>query len=306
MEETFNEQSTAVMTKPRKTVLAFLFSLLLPGFGQIYNGQLIKGIVFFVLIHSVTYIFALTRAATSLYGLIAWFVLEIALLIFIIYDGVKNARRQKQYILKPYNRWYYHLLFAIGMVSILIFLDISFYSLGIKNFKITGSGNKPTFQIGDRVVADEKAYNNKKPDYGDIVAFSRPDGKIWFFRIVGLPFDMIDLNDNNVCINGKPGKEKFISETKSDGVPVLEFEEELPNGHKYLIYKMKYPYDSSKANIKQIFVPHGSYYVMGDNRNRSLDSRHIGFIDEDSIIGRIIYTYWGDSFDRINIDFRNK
>lgn len=85
------------------------------------------------------------------------------------------------------------------------------------------------------------------------------------------------------------------------------FAEELPNGHKYLIYKFRQPYDSLKANIRNIVVPSGSYYLLGDNRDNAADSRYEGFISEDSIKGRIIYSYWGRAAtERMNIDFTDK
>ena len=88
---------------------------------------------------------------------------------------------------------------------------------------------------------------------------------------------------------------------------VVEFEEELPNGHKHLIYKLKTPYDSTKTNIKNIVVPSDSYYLLGDNRDNAADSRYEGFISKDRIKGRIIYSYWGRTgTKRINIDFTDK
>jgi len=156
-------------------------------------------------------------------------------------------------------------------------------------------------------VADMRAYKNNEPNYGDIVVYSRPDGQIYTFRVVGRPNDNIELIDNIVSINGKPSKVKFIKETTNDEMPIVEFEEELPNGHKHLIYKFKQPYDSTMANIKNIVVPSNSYYLLGDNRDNAADSRYEGFISKDRIKGRIIYSYWGRTgTKRMNIDFTDK
>jgi signal peptidase I len=221
-------------------------------------------------------------------------VIEVVLRIYIIIDGIKNAKRQKDYVLKSYNTWYYHLLIAIGMLAILMVYDISTV-LGTQTFKIPTTSNNPTFQIGDWLVADMRAYIDNEPDYGDIVVYSRPDGQIYTFRVVGRPNDNIELIDNIVSINGKPSKSTFIKETTNDEMPVVEFEEELPNGHKHLIYKIKVPYDSTKTNIKNIVLPSDSYYLLGDNRDNAADSRYEGFISKDRIKGRIIYSYWGQT-----------
>jgi signal peptidase I len=306
MEHTIDELPIPITTKPRNGFIAFLLSLLLPGLGQVYNGQPKKAIIFFGLLLFFPLLFGITRATTFFYGLLLVFIIEIALRIYIIIDAVKNAKRQKEYILKPYNTWYYHLLIAIGMLAILMVYGISTV-LGTQTFKIPSTSNNPTFQLGDWLVADLRAYKNSEPDYGDIVLFSVPDGQIYAFRVVGRPNDRIELIDNIVCINGKPSPVKFTKETTNDEIPVLEFEEELPNGHKHLIYKFKVPYDSTKTNIKNIVVPADSYYLLGDNRDNAADSRYEGFISKDRIKGRIIYSCWGRTgTERMNTDFTDK
>lgn len=305
MEQNIGEQSTAILTKPRNGFIAFLLSLLLPGLGQVYNGQPKKAIIFFGLLLFLPLIFGLTRGTTFFYGLFSFFIIEIALIIYIIIDGVKNAKRQKEYILKPYNTWYYYLLIAIGILAVLAVFDLKTI-LGTQTFKIPTTSNDPTLQVGDWLVADMRAYKNSEPDYGDIVVFSRPDGSSFTFRVIGRPNDHVELVDNIVSINGKSSKAIFIKETTNNEMPVFEFEEELPNGHKHLIYKFKVPYDSTKTNIKNIVVPSDSYYLLGDNRDNAADSRYEGFISKDRIKGRIIYSYWGRTAQRMNIDFTDK
>jgi signal peptidase I len=306
MEQTIDEKPTTIPTKPRNGFIAFLLSLPLPGLGQVYNGQPKKAIIFFGLLLFIPLVFGLTRGTTFFYGLFSLFIIEVALRIYIIIDGVRNAKRQKEYTLKPYNTWYYHLLIAIGMLAILLVYDISTV-LGTQTFKIPTTSNNPTFQLGDWLVADMRAYKNNEPDYGDIVVYSRPDGQIYTFRVVGRPNDNIEIIDNIVSINGKPSKATFIKETTNDEMPVFEYEEELPNGHKHLIYILKVPYDSTKTNIKNIVVPSDSYYLLGDNRDNAADSRYEGFISKDRIKGRIIYSYWGQTgTKRMNIDFTDK
>ena len=300
------EEVTKITTKPRNSFIAFLLSLLCFGLGQVYNGQPKKAIIFLGLLFLFPFLFGLTRWTTFFYGMLLLFVIEIALKIYVIFDGVKNAKRQKEYILKPYNTWYYHLLIAIGISAISMVYNIN-SALGTQTFKIPTISNNPTFQVGDWLVADMRAYKNNEPDYGDIVVFSSPDGQMHTFRIVGKPNDNIELIDNIVSINGKLSKTTFIKETINEQMPVVEFEEELPNGHKHLIYKSKQPYDSTKSNIKNIVVPSDSYYLLGDNRDIAVDSRYEGFISKDRIKGRIIYSYWGQAGrQRMNIDFRNK
>jgi signal peptidase I len=306
MEQVIDEQPTAIRTKPRNGFIAFLLSLFLPGLAQVYNGQPKKAILFFGLLLFFPLVFGLTRGMTFFYGMVMFCIIELSLRIYIIIDGVRHAKRQQEYVLKPYNTWYHHVLIAIGMLAILMVYDIS-TMLGIATFRIPTPSNNPTFQVGDWIVADMRAYKNTQPDYGDIVVFSRPDGQIYAFRVVGKPTDTLELIDNVVSINGKPSKATFIKDTTSDDVPVGVFEEALPNGHKHLMYTFKQPRDSAKMNIKNIIVPADSYYLLGDNRDNAADSRYEGFISKDRITGRVIYSYWGSTGSkRMNIDFRDK
>lgn len=306
MTETIEVQQTKTTTKPRNSFIAFALSLLLPGLGQVYNGQPKKAIFFWGLRLFFPFLFGLTLGLTFFYELLVLLVIIMALRIYIIVDGVKNAKRQREYVLKPYNTWYYYLLIATGMIAVFTVYDI-YTILGIRTFKIPTSSNSPTLQIGDRLVADMRVYKNSEPDYGDIVIFSEPDGQMYVFRVVGRPNDEIDLIDNIVSINNKPSKATFIKETTSDKIPVVEFEEELPNGHKHLIYKFKQAHNNAKANINNIVVPPDSYYLLGDNRDTAQDSRYNGFVTRDKIVGRIIYSWWGRTgTKRMNIDFRDQ
>lgn len=303
MEQPIDGQPATTTATPRNVFIAFLLSLFFPGLGQVYNGQPKKAIFLFCLRLLIPLLFGLTRGVTFFYGLLSLVIMEIVLRIYIIIDGVVHAKRQKNYTLKPYNTWYYLLLIAVAMITIQGVYDLKTV-LGAQVFKIPTTSNSPTLHPGDWVMADMRAYKDNEPDYGDLVVYSSQSGQLLAFRVVGKPNDSIELIDNVVSINGKPGKANFIRETINDEILVTEFEEELPNGHKHLIYTFKLPYDNSKTNVKNIVVPPGSYYLLGDNRDNAADSRYEGFITKDKIKGRILYSYWGQSgVKRMNINF---
>jgi signal peptidase I len=192
------------------------------------------------------------------------------------------------------------------MMSVFIIYDVK-KVVGIQNFQIPTTSSNPTILAGDRIIADIEAYKNNDPDYGDLVVFKKPDEQCYVFRIVGLPNDKIEIIDNIVSVNGKISKSNFIAESIDFGMKINELEEELPNGHKHLIYKFKTTYDTSKANIKNIIGPPNSYYVLGDYRDNAVDSRFDGFVPKDKIIGRVIYCYWRKiGPKKTNIDLRDK
>lgn len=305
MEQTLDAPLPANSPRPRNAFVAFLFSLILSGLGQVYNGQIKKAIIFFCLPLLIPFLYGVIRGTTFFYGLLSMLIILVSLKIYIIIDGIKNAKRQKSYILKPYNTWYHYLIIGTAMIAVTWAYDYRSV-LGTQTFTIPSPSNNPTFQIGDCVVADMRAYKYSEPDYGDIVVFQRPDDVIYTFRVVGRPNDTLELNDNIVTVNGKPGKVTFIKEKNLANIAVKEFEEELPNGHKHLIHKFSSFYDSTKTTIKNIVVPADHYYLLGDSRDNALDSRYEGFVSKEKILGRIIYSYWGKATNRINIDFRDK
>lgn len=292
--------------KRRNPILAFFLALFFPGFGQVYNGQIKKGIIFLLITFTLPLFFGFTRIGIFLIGFFLIILIDSIFRIYVIYDAVKNAKRLKNYILKPYNSWYYYLIIIIGIVTITWFYDYNAI-IGVKSYTIPTTSNEPTIKVGDKIVGDLKAFNDKKPNYGDIVIFQKKDSlNPWIYRIVGLPNDKLKIENNFLVINGKNCKTSFIKETKSDMYDVNEYEEELLNGLKHRIYIFKKPFEENKNSLTEIKIPAKSYFLIGDNRDNAMDSRYIGVIKEDEILAKVVFGYWGKTNDRINIDFRNK
>jgi signal peptidase I len=296
------DQNLQPANSPRNPFIAFLFSLVLPGLAQVYNGQLIKGIIFFSLFILLPVLFGIFSAANTFYGYAILFTIELLFRIYILIDGVVVAKRFKNYIPKPYNTWYYHLLIVLGVIVIFWFYDTRAI-IGIQSNIVPSPANEPTIQIGDRVITDLHAYKKAQPGYGDIIVYQNDKGIQYAFRVAGLPNDTIAIEQHIVTINGRKSKSTFIKDAINEEYEVSEFEEEFPDGHKHLIYKNKETIDTAVANMENIIVPPNSYFVLGDNRDNASDSRYEGCVKRDKIIGRVVYSYWGQSKDRININF---
>jgi signal peptidase I len=302
--ESIDKQEQVQSTKPRNALIAFLFSLFAPGLGQVYNGQVKKGVLFFCLLCFSIFIYSIFDLADSFIWLCIILIINISLQLWIIIDAVIQARKQADYIPKSYNRWYYNLAILIAMMVIVQIIDIRSI-LGIQSFVIPTISNAPTIQIGDRLVADMDVYETEEIDYGHIAVFDGQDG-YWTFRVVALPNDTLSIEDHNVIINGVPNKLTELGKLEFNGYEVTEYEVEMPNGHQHKIFVNNVESPYMRSQISERVLGPDEYYVLGDNRGDAYDSRYIGTISKDQIHGRIIYSFWGKGSDRINVDFTRR
>ena len=156
----------------------------------------------------------------------------------------------------------------------------------------TGS-MKPTIVEGDRIWVNKLAYdlnipfthisvkNFSNPERGDIVIFdSAKTEKRLVKRVIGLPGDTVSMINNSIYLNGEALKYKIVSSHLND----IILEEQLTqSAHKIRIER---PIQNRADSFAQITIPKKFYLVLGDNRNNSADSRFIGFIPREEIIGR--------------------
>ena len=153
---------------------------------------------------------------------------------------------------------------------------------------------------GDYVLGDFEFYKSKQPDSGDLVVFSTTNGDSFVFRIIGMPYDTIDIEKQLVKFKNKKSSDKLISTLLCNEYQTEEFLETLPNGFKYRIYRNKTTIFAKKATIKGLVVPADSYFVLGDNRDLSDDSRFIGFVRREQIHGKLLSLYFRADFSKIN------
>jgi signal peptidase I len=175
---------------------------------------------------------------------------------------------------------------------VFIFLMVVFRtSLADWNTVPTGS-MKPTILEGDRIWVNKLAYDLKvpfthlklknfsAPKRGDIIIFeSKKAEKRLVKRVVGIPGDTISMKNNIVTLNGKTYNYKIISQLKNK----LIAEEK----YKQLRYHIQVnQYSTNNSSFYNVKIPNDYYLVLGDNRDNSADSRYIGLIPRNEIIGR--------------------
>jgi signal peptidase I len=163
----------------------------------------------------------------------------------------------------------------------------------VQAYNIPSGSMKPTLLVGDFILVNKLVYSLSEPQRGDIVVFKWPvDPNIDFIkRIIGMPGDVIEVKDYQVFINGKPLPLKLVGEQYEDGNKKLIYEELLPNGVKHKIALYADPV-IPRRDVPPTKIPPGNYFVMGDNRDNSEDSRYWGFVPRENIVGKAFVIYF--------------
>lgn len=140
----------------------------------------------------------------------------------------------------------------------------------IQPFLVSGSSMVPNFSDGDYLLVDELTYHFRAPERGEVVVFRYPkDESVYFIkRIIGLPGEKIKINDNKITI---------FNDANKNGLALDE---------NYI------PRNSLTVGNAEFDVPAGSYFVLGDNRVYSFDSRNWGMLSEKDIIGLVQLRLW--------------
>jgi signal peptidase I len=167
---------------------------------------------------------------------------------------------------------------ALIVALILAFIIRSFV---VQAFKIPSGSMLQTLQIGDHLLVTKFAYGVKVPftnimiyeregpKHGDIIVFDFPEdpSKDFIKRVIGLPGDVIEIRDKQVFRNGEKLIEPYVQHVTSVILP-------------------------QRDNFGPITVPEDKYFVLGDNRDESYDSRFWGYVERKTIAGKALILYW--------------
>jgi signal peptidase I len=206
-----------------------------------------------------------------------------------------NKTRAVQFIRRKWKEWW-------KTIAVIVFVIIPLKSsIADWNWVPSGSMN-PTILEGDLVYVNKLAYDLRfpltfyrlakwsQPQRGDIVICFSPEDKTRLVkRVIGLPGDTIEMRSNVLFINGKA---LSYSKPDTDYADRLQaalrkssiFATEDLEGYKHTV--MRVPAVRAKSSFGPVTVPQDSYFVMGDNRDMSRDSRFFGFVKSNAIIGR--------------------
>jgi signal peptidase I len=266
--------TTGTMMKKRYPFLAALATLGALGLGQLYNGKLRRAIAAYALCLATVALCTFAPLSSSLSWLCIVSALSILLGLVVAIDAYRDAHRIREIALLPYNRWYIYLAVILVHGLLIGQLQENVVLSSIRAYKIPTQAMSPTLEIGDRLVADMNAYKKNTPARGDVIIFKYPKNEsvLYIKRVIGLPGEKLEMIGRTVYVNGKALAEGPVQYIDPDSI----------HGH----YG---PYD----------IPQGQYFVMGDNRDNSQDSRFWGFVKQHQLLGQARYLYWAKDKSRI-------
>lgn len=175
-------------------------------------------------------------------------------------------------------------------------------SFVLEPFKIPSSSMVPTLEVGDFILVNKFIYglrlpvtNTKvmsinEPKRGDVMVFFPPhDSRYFIKRVIGLPGDRIRVINNVLYINEREVTQTLLSGEPPEDPSNFIYKEQTPEGKDYITRKRKYPSVYGRNYAYQ--VPEGHYFMMGDNRDNSFDSRGWGPVPERNIVGEAFFVW---------------
>lgn len=243
-----------------------LFSVLIPGLGQLLTGKRRQGTILSILFVVLLLAFWPFRVLRYYSGFLALFFSWTALY---LYASCNAALAQ--HLPRPArpSKWWLVLVVPVTFITLSLIGAGITRGVGFRSFKVPSTGMEPTIREGDQIVADMHFYRSHPPQRFETILFRR--GKTFFIkRVIAVGGDTIEGRKGNIYLNGNELNESYIEHI---GQPPLWLE-----------------------NFGPISVPPGKYFVIGDNRDYSLDSRSsdYGLVDSNSIVGKPLYIYGSD------------
>jgi signal peptidase I len=294
----------SISITPRRPLVAALASLVLPGFGQLYNGALNRGIwqflVFALLcIPGVALVALYLPSRLMLPTLLLGLGLTLAVWAYSVWDAWRGARRHPG---GPALAWQqsgvYALVFVLCDLLALPLLSLYVRQHQVEPFYIPSSSMEPSVRRGDLIWAD-KRYNcpgcQQGVHRGDIAVFAYPNDRSvrYIKRVIGLPGDHIQIDGQQVWVNGQalqrgsaaPGSGLV---TEALGSRQWQVQWQASTAPSALATPSPDPNRAphSPQTNADLTVPDGQVFVLGDNRLASTDSRSFGTVPMQDILGR--------------------
>ncbi len=251
--------------------LALSLTMCCPGLGQLYCGRAGRGLIIFSsfalfgpLVVGMSLV-ATSTASLFLFG--GCLLVYLGAAIWAAIDARRIARTLsgQDYALQDYNHLAVYVLLSLTSIPYSIGLAFFLRANVMEAFVIPTRSMSPTLIPGDRILTNKLGISTRTIHRGDVIVFRNPENRRQNIvkRIVGLPGDTVEFKERELLING-------------------ETQHRVPDNVT----------PDSRLKVAVETIPAGSYFVLGDNRDLSHDSRNFGFLSHGEITGAVTYLYW--------------
>ncbi len=215
-------------------------------------------------------------------------------------SGEPEPQQRRRHPARLAGRWIWEWVKSLVIAFTLFLLIRTFL---IEAFRIPTGSMENTLLVGDFLLVNKAAYGAQvpgtplrlpamdAPHHGDVIVFLPPHepDKNYVKRLVGVPGDTLEMRDKDLYLNGVPVREPYVQH----GDPTDVFAPRMMWQLNYLVPPADTAtYRPTRDNWGPIVVPPDRYFVLGDNRDDSEDSRYWGFVDETSIKGKPLFVYY--------------
>lgn len=295
---------------------AALLGAVTTGLGQLYAGRPFRAIILHLLSGCVGIIclagFFIPCQPWNIIVPLACFLL---ILLFVLADAIRcAAKTPRDYRLRAFNRWYIYLL-CVALAGLEGNVTKALITTGfVQAFKIPTQSMAPTLVVGDRLLVDKFTFASptgalarllpcRKPRRGDLVIFNlaladgvTQPGEKFVKRVIGVQGDRVRIVHRQVAVNGRPLDEPYVRHEPAFA-DELRPGDDFPPGDPADPVAATSPWSAEMGSVVkdgELIVPPGKYFVLGDNREQSWDSRFWGFVPQNDIIGKpdLIYFSW--------------
>jgi signal peptidase I len=278
--------------KKRLPIVAAICSLVEPGLGFVYNGALRQGVTISLACLIAQFGLMFSGIYKSYYSTIAAYVLILAVSRLAL--AALSARRAKTIgllQLHPFNRWYVYLGFALLPLVPRETVPLIRELMPQRVFVCRSVSMQPTIEPDEWIVADMRHFSKHELRPGDVVVYYSPnEQKVPYLkRCVAVAGQKVQIRDGVLFVNDQQFAPLLPLVRTTDSVLARDFNDP----------RIRPAGAGNEDQYGPVIVPDSCSFLLGDHRDNSLDSRYFGFFKKSEILGKALYIFYSDNFDRI-------
>jgi signal peptidase I len=288
-------ESAAIVIPPPKRKrwwAALLLSFLCPGLGQLYAGRpwrACAALIFMCVVIIPAVVLLPLFISWSLVSTLAGYMASVVFLMFVPIDAALCARLAAPVVSTPKMRWLLYVAFIMAGVSLINLTPVWLLPiLPLRESRVPTGAMIPTILIGDHIIVDRRLNARSSLTVGDIAVFESPDdpGKEYVKRLAGFPGSLVEVRAGLLYVDGV-GRSSGIVQPNREGLVT-----EGLGPHTYQVRLSSAVLADQCQDWGPERVPEGAFFMLGDNRCYSRDSRSFGAVPTEYMRGRAVRLHW--------------